>query len=97
MLEMSLEFERLYLQYERLWISFEQGQLSEKACLERFHQLRDKEYEIVRANKHIHSRCPELAFLIEKAMEDTYTALELDFPREETDERQADETTVTTA
>src|SRR6185436_18761744 len=45
-LEMSFEFEHLYLEYEKLWRAHEQGKTSDKVLSKQFYDLRQKEIAI---------------------------------------------------
>jgi len=76
-LEMSFDFERLYLEYERLWYDLENGVISEEQAEEAFYEYRHREVEIERTYKAV--RCPEMRFLLSRALRDTETALALNF------------------
>jgi len=76
-LEMSFDFERLYLLYERLWYDFENNTITTDQAGETFYQYREKEIEIERT--HRATSCPEIGFLVRKAQRDTSTALALNF------------------
>jgi hypothetical protein len=76
-LEMSFDFERLYLLYERLWYDLENERISPADAESLFYQYREKEIEVERTHKA--SPCPERARLMRKAQSDTYTSLALNF------------------
>jgi hypothetical protein len=77
-LEMSFEFDVLYLDYERLWFAFENGQVNEQTAERRFYGFREREIDIEKAHKHVHT--PRFRWVMERAQERTYTALGLNFP-----------------
>lgn len=80
-LEMSFEFESLYLEYERLWVAYDDGRLQGKEAEDRFYALREKEAGIEKAHKQLH--CPRLNRLIIKAELQAKAALALNFTTEE--------------
>ena len=76
-LEMSFEFERLYLEYERLWYDIEYQKLKEDDAREHLDKLRRKEMEIEERHKNV--VCPELKRYMDKASNKTLKKLEIDF------------------
>ena len=77
LLEMSFEFESLYLEYDRFWVAYEADRLSDEEVESKFYELRVKEIEIEKMHKQTH--CPRFRKLIAKAEQDAKTALALNF------------------
>ncbi len=80
-LEMSCDFETLYLELEKLWYSLENESINTKEAEKLFYKLRDQELKIYKSHKGIH--CPEFNCWISKITQSTYTALQINFPRGE--------------
>lgn len=76
-LEMSFEFDALYLKYERLWYLLERGQIEEAEAEQKFYELREKEVEIEKTYKH--ARCPKSKRYIDKVYIEAEKALNLNF------------------
>ena len=76
-LEMSFDFACLYLEYERLWVNYEDKRITEEEAENKFYLLRDQEIEIEKSYKQ--AQCPRLTWLIDRAEQDTTTALALNF------------------
>ena len=76
-LEMSFEFEALYLAYEKLWYEFEYKKRNISKIDHDFYEYREKEIQIERMHKQVH--CPELKFLIRKSNDEARKALNLNF------------------
>ena len=76
-LEMSFEFESLYLDYERFWVAYDDDRIPDEEAEAKFYALREKEIEIEKMHKQTH--CPRFKKLIGKAERDAKTALTLNF------------------
>lgn len=76
-LEMSFEFDNLYLRYERLWYAYEKGNLKEDDVEKRFYELRNNEIEIEKSHKQ--APCPRLKRLINLSQIEAYADLERNF------------------
>jgi hypothetical protein len=76
-LEISFEFESLYLDYERLWVAYDDDRIPEEEAEAKFYALREKEVEIEKMHRQTH--CPRFKKLIAKADQDAKTALALNF------------------
>lgn len=76
-IEMSLQYESLYLSYERLWYDHRKNTDNEEEIETRFFNLREKEHEINKKFKHI--VCPDLKGLGKQSDEETNKFLETNF------------------
>ena len=76
-LEMSFEFESLYLKYERLWYDFEDDRVDITQAERQFYSLRQEELKIDQRHKNAH--CPRCDFLMLRILRETETALALNF------------------
>ncbi len=76
-LEMSFEFEWLYLEYERLWYDIENQRLKEPQAEAQFYKLRQKEIEIEKRHKDV--VCPRSKYYMDKVTNETLKALEINF------------------
>lgn len=85
-LEMSFEFEGLYLEYERLWYDLENVRIESAQAEKQFYALRQKEIEIEKSHKHI-GWWPRFEFLMQRIQRDTNTALALNFEQGVQDEQ----------
>lgn len=76
-LEMSFDFEKIYLEYEMLWFDFENNRDASENIETRFYDLRAKENYVEKMHKH--AQAPKWNRLIETVQQETYTALSLNF------------------
>ena len=76
-LEMSFEFEQIYLNYEMLWFDFENNKDNPESIEARFYELRAKENDLEKMHKNAQS--PKWKGLLETIQQETYTALSLNF------------------
>lgn len=76
-LEMSFEFDSLYLEYERLWVAYEDERITKIEAEDKFYKLREREAKIEKAFKQIY--CPRFKGLIARALQDTISALSINF------------------
>ena len=76
-LEMSFEFEALYLELEKLWFEFENERVTAEEAEQRFYELRAREIEIERTHKEVH--CPRFKSWIVQTQRETEKALALNF------------------
>ncbi|NQT91335.1 MAG: hypothetical protein HQ559_01140 [Lentisphaerae bacterium] len=76
-LEMSFEFEHLYLEYERFWVAYDDDRIPEEEAETKFYELREKGIEI--EERHKQARCPRFKQLMAMADRDVKTALALNF------------------
>lgn len=79
-LEMSYEFESLYLEFEKLWYSFEDGKINHDEAEELFYRLRDKEFMIEKTHK---THCPDRTKWKENINKATDHAISLNFSQGE--------------
>jgi hypothetical protein len=77
LLEMSFEYEQLFLEYEQLWYAVCSGSIADPAVTERIAELHKKSLDIERAHKNVHA--PRRQRLIDKVYTDTEKFLELNF------------------
>ena len=75
-LEMSYEFESLYIEFEKLWYSFEEGKITNDEVAKKFYELRDKEISIEKIHQ-VH--CPDIIKWKLKINEATDAAIALNF------------------
>lgn len=80
-LEMSYDYEALYLELEKLWYSLENESITIEDAEKRFYKLREQELKIDKSHKGAH--CPEFKKWIKKIAESTYVALRINFPQGE--------------
>ena len=80
-LEMSYDFESLYLELEKLWYSLENEKITSEEAEKLFYKFRGQEFEIEKSHKGVH--CPEIQKWINKITETTHKALEINFSRGE--------------
>lgn len=78
-LEMSFEYEFLYLEYEQLWYAFEHKTVDETSAGQKFYQFRQKEVEIEKSHKD--ARCPTPKRRMKRINEATNRALNMNFPQ----------------
>ena len=77
LMEMSLQYEFLYLIYERLWFDYRKDDCDKEGIEELFYSYREKEHDINTRFKHI--VCPEIKSLVSKADAETNKFLEANF------------------
>lgn len=80
-LEMSYDYESLYLELEKLWYSFESGNIVNDDAEKRFYKLREQELKIEKSHKGVH--CLERDTWINKVTDSTYAALRINFSQGE--------------
>jgi hypothetical protein len=73
-LEMSFEFENLYLRYEQLWYDFRDGTIDDAAAKTSINELRAKEVEIEKAGV----RCPRIQRWMDRVAAEVKSVLKLD-------------------
>ena len=76
-LEMSFEFDYLYLQYEKLWFCFEYKKKDNEIIEQTFYKFRDKELEIEKSHRNVH--CPKINFIIKKAYKEVLNHSKINF------------------
>ena len=79
-LEMSYDFEALYLDLERLWYSLENGSINQKEAEQLFYEHRKRELEIEKTHKGVH--CPEFKKWVNTITQATHKSLEINFSTE---------------
>ena len=72
-LEMSFEFEALFLEYEKLWYNSETKRHETHKIAEIYHELRAKELSIEKSHKTVF--CPEPAKLIERTQTEVHSIM----------------------
>lgn len=77
LMEMSLQYELLYITYEKLWFDYQKDSSNEDTIEKNFYSYRNKEHEINTSFKHI--ICPEIKSLVSKADIETNKFLEVNF------------------
>lgn len=80
-LELSYEFEALYIKFEKLWYCLENDKITLDEAEQQFYALRDKEFNIEKNHKEIH--CPEFDSWKEKVNESTDNAIKINFSKGE--------------
>ena len=78
-LELSYEFESLYIEFEKLWYCFENDKITTDEAEQQFYELREKEFHIEKNHKEIH--CPEFDSWKEKVNESTDQAIKINFSK----------------
>lgn len=76
-MELSFEFDKLYLAYEELWYSIDQKQNEQDWINETFFRFRRGENSIEKKHKNVH--CPKWNGLISKIQNETYNELSINF------------------
>jgi hypothetical protein len=79
-LEMSFEFESLYLEYERFWVAYDDDRIPDDEAETRFYELREKGLEIEKMHKH--TPCPEFKGLMAKSDQKSTSAIALNFSQQ---------------
>jgi len=77
LMEISLQYELLYLSYEKLWFDSAKESSNGDSIEKRFYACRDKEHDINTRFKHI--MCPEINSLINRADTETDQYLQTNF------------------
>lgn len=76
-LEMSFEYELLYLKYEKLWHDYENNKFDEQRFEDTFFSLREDEFNIEKNYKYIN--CPEIKRLIDNSLKQVNSAFKINF------------------
>jgi len=76
-IEMSFEFEGIYLSYERLWYELQKNGVTTNQIEDAFYKNREKELEISKNHKHV--VCPTINSLMTKADAETNNYLQTHF------------------
>ncbi|HYL99765.1 MAG TPA: hypothetical protein VEZ90_12480 [Blastocatellia bacterium] len=77
LLEMSFDYEQLFLEYEKLWNEVESESVDEKAVTQRIEELHKKALEIERTHRNVH--IPTRKRLSEQVYADVEKFLKLNF------------------
>jgi hypothetical protein len=72
-MDVSLEYEGLFLDYEKLWYDVEHNNLKDKEIFKRFNVLKQKQLAVDKNFKHV--RCPKITRLRERVCVEMETAL----------------------
>jgi len=76
-LEMSFEFEILYIEYEKLWFDNEYEVIEKENAEFIFYKLREREIEIEKIYKQ--SQCPKIKHIMARVYKEVETAINLNF------------------
>ncbi|MFH2011713.1 MAG: hypothetical protein ABIJ37_03260 [Pseudomonadota bacterium] len=79
LLELSYEFESLYIEFEKLWYSLENEKITTDEAEQKFYELRNQALNIEKNHKEIH--CPDFKSWKEKVNEATESAIKIHFSK----------------